>query len=296
MSARLAVVTATIDFPRAEPFIRSWVELAAKPIDVYIVGQGQTNRDWEVIARYNNATMYGFHHREILGVVPAFARGVEQALHDGAPIIAALHDDLEIEQEGWDEEVVRLFKACPRAGLCGFGGARGLGEEFIYQRPYDPMQLVRKQFGSNMRHAEAHGERWTAAQPVACLDGFSQIGLRGFWQGLNHTTVAHEGADTKPGQNLFKVMETVGMVHHAYDAALGCFAKALGYQVWYVPVACHHHGGLTAVADPRYHEWANEFKLVNAVNGMEAQGDNAYWIQSHKIVYEMFRNVLPIRT
>lgn len=294
MSARIAVVTASIDLERAEPAIWSWIKTLRQPIDLYLVVQGTDQRGWEVVKRGGLATLYGYHHREILGVVPAFAIGVQRALNDGAPIIACFHDDLEIEQQDWDEDVWRLFKACPRAGLCGFGGGKGLGDSDIYRKPYSPMQLARQQFISNMRDAEAHGERSLAAQPVACLDGFSQIGLWDFWRGVNRETPVrhHRSAST----NLFRILELVGMVHHAYDAALGCFAKLLNYQVWYIPVACHHHGGLTAVADPRYQQWADDFTWHNAVTGEEVRGDAGYWQHAHSIVYHMFQGVLPIRT
>lgn len=313
--SRIAIVTATIDFTRAYPCIQSWLRNARQSVPVYIVEQGTDNRDWEqrtlalpaeiawpsiLPATKHRAPQFRYYqrsHREILGVVPAFALGVEQALRDGHEVIACFHDDLEIEGDGWDEDVFRLFRACPRAGLCGFGGARGLGSDDIYQAPYTPMQLVRQNFGSNMRHAEAHGARWTAAQPVAVLDGFSQIGLASYWRGKAHPHyISPDRIEHQTQTNLFEILKVLGVVHHAYDAALGAFAKQLGYQVWFVPVPVHHHGGLTAVADPRYHEWANQFTLYNALEQKELRGDAAYWTQAHQIVYELFRSVLPIRT
>jgi hypothetical protein len=239
----------------------------------------------------SGGTSFDYHTREILGVVPAFNVGVARALHDGAQIIACLHDDLLIEQDGWDETVVNLFKACPRAGLCGFGGARGLGSDDLYKTPYQPMQLARQGFRSNMRHAEAHGIRSEVAEPVACLDGFSQIGKREFWEGFTERTLrtgeGHQILLNGEETNLFAVMEAWGMIHHWYDGALGAFAKRLGYMVWYLPVACHHYGGRTAVADTRYTEWAKT---------QVTDGDAGFWEAAHRIGYAEFRDVLPIRT
>ena len=300
----LAVVTATIDNERAAPCISSWLTQATQGIDLYIVRQTVQRADWYrcVSQRTSNQVLL-YDSREILGVVPAFARGVQKALEDGHAIIACLHDDLEIEQPGWDDDVRQVFKVCPHAGLVGFGGAMGLGDDDIYKTPYNPMQLVRKRFGSNMRHAEAHGERWEVPYRVAVLDGFSQIGLRNYWLGRHHSSPGSgsliPGNHLEGPANLFTTLQEAGVIHHAYDAALGAYARRLGYQVWFTPVKVHHHGGLTAVADPRYHEWASHLPSYQRTTreGLTpvARGDQAIWERSHQIVYEMFRGVLPIR-
>jgi len=303
---RLAIVTATIDLPRALTCITSWLGRATRGIDLYTVRQTVRQADWERTPWFSGNDVHGDHRiylydsREILGVVPAFNIGVAQALKDGHQIIACFHDDLEIEEEAWDDPVVNLFKACPRAGLLGFGGAKGLADDDIYRTPYRPMQLVRKQFLSNMRHAEAHGARCEVACPVACLDGFSQIGLANYWRCIAHPLHRSTDASDKPamGLNLFTSLELAGIVHHAYDAALGAFAKQLGYQVWFLPIKVHHHGGLTAVADPRYLNWAIDNAAIDVQDDGYTQtlrGDAAFWHKSHRAVYEMFRGVLPIR-
>lgn len=157
-----------------------------------------------------------------------------------------------------------------------------------------------------MRDAEAHGCRSEMAEPVACLDGFSQIGKREFWEGFTERTMrtgeGHQMLLNGEETNLFAVMEAWGVVHHFYDGMLGAFAKRLGYMTWYLPVACHHFGGRTAVADTRYHEWAarhvNELTRTDARNDEQARptGDQFFWTQAHQIGYDQFRDCLPIRT
>lgn len=300
---RLAVVTASVDPARAAEWMDSWVRNAARAWDLYVVTQGEGTRDWHVVASGDPHHAWIFLDLpEIVGVVPAFARGVEKALQDGAEVIACLHDDLEIEEPWWDETILSWFENHPETGLLGFGGGTGLGDALIYKTPYNPMQLARQDFVSNMRHAEAHGRRGTAPERVACLDGFSQIGRREFWRGENeYATRNHYPAGLclgypERGQsyNLFSVMRDAGVVHHCYDAALGCFAARLGWETWMLPIPCHHHGGLTAVADPRYHQWANQFHYREGEDAL--QGDQAFWRRAHRIVYDQFRDVLPIRT
>lgn len=288
----LAVVTATINLERALPCLESWRDRSSGRVLYYIVEQGGAPEPWRQFDQTDQGIGMACRSPEILGVVPAFAIGVRQALQQGAEVIACFHDDLEIQQDGWDQDVLRLFKACPRAGLCGFGGARGLGDDLMYHAPYAPMQLARQSFGSNMRDAEAHGVRWESAQPVACLDGFSQIGLANFWRGVERQ---YELVSPDAGWNLFTAMQDLGVVHHMYDGMLGCYAKRLGYQTWFLPVRCHHHGGLTAVADPRYHDWATA-QLSTTQRPNYSTGDQYFWELSHLIAYQEFRDVLPLRT
>lgn len=271
---RFAVVTATMDPDRAMDCLTSWSTRAAFSWPLIIVWNGRADTiGLEVDAHYGHTRIVV--EPEILGVVPAFARGVRHALDLGAEIIACVHDDLLIEEDGWDQTVLRWFDLNPRCGLVGFGGGTGLGHADIYKLGYQPHQLAREGFVSNMRDAEAHGRRRESPVQVACLDGFSQIGRADFWRGA------------VPGRgNLFELMTEWGLVHHAYDAALGAFAKRLGWDAWMLPIRCHHHGGRTAVGDPRYAEWAKTI-----VPG----GDQDFWQLAHREVYDRFRDVLPIR-
>lgn len=266
---QLAIVTATTNPERARDCVISWSQHAAHNLALYAVENGGD--------------------QPYLGTVPAFAEGVRRALAGGHEIIACFHDDLLIEEEGWDAKVLHYFQRFPQIGLAGFLGGTGLGDADIYQTPYSPHQLARKDVVSNERNAEAHGARTTAATRVAVLDGFSQIGRRAYWQGRKQHYPGNliTGLDAMQGyQNLFAQMAAWGITHHAYDAALGAFAARLGWEVWMLPVACWHQGGQTAVGDAGYAEWAKTI-----VPG----GDQDFWELAHREVYDRFRDVLPIR-
>lgn len=312
LSAKMAIVTATAHSIQSQECRVSWTsrQRGTPSPQLYTVVNGQELTVPEGWGE-NAFGMQVYYSPTFLGVVPAFAIGVQKALDDGYDLIACLHDDLLIEQDGWNQEVYRIFKTCPKAGLVGFGGGLGLADPQIYQKPYDPMQLARRGFISNMRDAEAHGTRVTSAQPIAVLDGFSQIGTKEYWRGLpqvgRQTVTRCPGCQSSgfsvsatPGRcqfcdgfeggarewnNLFSLMESWGLVHHAYDAALGAFAKQLGYQVWLCPIACHHYGGRTAVGNAEYQAWARK---------QTPAGDQGFWREAHRIVYDKFRGVLPI--
>src|SRR5262245_53038373 len=128
MSARLCIVSASLDPERTCELWGSWSARAAGAVETcHIIGE--------------------------VGMVAAFAKGVRQAVARGADIIACFHDDLRIDEQGWDRKVVEWFAAHPRCGLAGFGGARSLGARDIYTVPYSAQQLARGGFMSNLADA-----------------------------------------------------------------------------------------------------------------------------------------------
>lgn len=285
----LHVVTATTNPERAAKWIQSW-----GPVPLTIVRNGTPAPipdplfwrpptvppvEWV----YPDAPQY-------LGSVSAFRLGVDHVLatHPEADIIACLHDDLELLEDwpSWQARVVRHFERTPACGLAGFGGAIGVGDQDIYQTPYRPEQLARIGFRSNLVDAEVHGGRSLLPERVACLDGFSQIGRRAFFEGWKREgqTDLHtprEVLQTAP----WTYLEGLGIKHHLYDTALGLLAVRQGWETWYLPIRCHHHGGQTAVGDQGYARWATE----------TYGGDHAIWEQAHHAGYEAFRDVLPLR-
>jgi hypothetical protein len=262
----LVVVTATTNYDRAQPCIDSWGDVQK----ILVVNGSETGSRAAVSS---GSTVVA--SRTYLGTVPAFQVGVDFALdHTNADIICALHDDVEILDPSWAEKVVRHFERHPACGLAGFGGAIGLGDADIYQTPYSPMQLARIGFRSNLVDAEVHGIRSLLAEKVACLDGFSQIGRRQFWAGdIHHPRPLTDLTDH-------------GIVHHAYDSLLGCYAARADWEVWYLPVRVRHLGGQTAVGDAGYQSWAQQ-----QIPG----GDQGFWQQSHRRGYDLFKDVLPLR-
>ncbi len=269
---RLVIVTATTDAIRAADCIASWQEQASGSIPIIIIHNGGRQEKY-------------------LGTVPAFRIGVDEALAaTDAEVICCFHDDLRIDEKGWDEKVLRHFDRRRECGLAGFGGAIGLGATDIYARPYDPMQLARVGFRSNMQNAEVHGIRSLLTEQVACLDGFSQIGRRHFWQG--HTLLKGFEQDGLMGAaqpRPWTFLESLGVVHHFYDGMLGCLSKRYGWETWYLPIRCHHYGGRTAVGDAGYQAWVNE-------KTKSTEGDHEVWKAAHATGYHEFRDVLPLRT
>lgn len=269
----LVVVTATANLETARPFLASWSATATF--------------DWPLVVIENGGKTEGHcdarhviieRHDAFLGSVPAFTRGMDLIVQAKLTpkVIVALHDDVEVYEDGWDAKVLAAFASKQNLGLAGFSGAAGLGADDIYRTEYSPMQLARQGFVSNLRDAEAHGRRSEVVEASVCCDGFSLIGRASWW--LHGTSP--RGKQLRP----WHAMRDAGVLHHAYDSAMGAWAARAGYNCEYLPVACHHAGGRTAVANQQYGEWA-------AGQG----GDGAFWEYAHRWAYDEFRDVLPLR-
>lgn len=272
---KLAVVVASLDLEKTREYWQTWGVDKETFMTVAVTPRGAP-----MPQEFVNESCLFLLTEGIVGVVPAFAAGVRAAAELGADIVACLHDDLAIEQKrtallpwtyewhSWDEAVRAWFVAKPKCGLVGFGGATSLGDPRIYETPYSPYQLARGGFMSNMKDAEAHGRRELSPRRAVCFDGFSQIGRASLMV------------------KLYNRLETLGVIHHAFDSALGAMAIREGWECWYLPISVHHAGGVTAVGSEAYQEWAKS-KVTD--------GDKGFWEGAHRILYEELRDVLPLR-
>jgi hypothetical protein len=269
MTAPFTIVTATLSPARATDCWSSWTRLASQPIPVVVVWSSlpgvSTACPSSAFDCFPDLTLVT---RDGGGVVPAFGEGVARAAADGASAILCLHSDVLIEEPHWD---LHLRTALGRGvRYAGFAGATGLGAPHIYQSRYDPHQLARRDFVSNLREAEQHGRRGTSPERCVVFDELSLFGTTDWFAPA------------------WATMAASGVVHHCYGAFLAILAQKAGAQPgWMLPVRCHHYGGREAVALPAYQDWSRTLHPL---------GDEQFWIDAHQIVYHEGRGVLPLRT
>lgn len=168
------------------------------------------------------------------------------------PIIAYIHDDVMIYEQDWDLRVLKQFED-PQVGLVGFGGALRLGHLDIYKIPYELPQLARFGFMSNMRNAEAHGQRFFGERDVATLDGFAMFARRSVLDNFGGWPIG------------------TPINYFMYDNLLACQVRRLGLKTRLVGVDCEHLGGKTA-------------SIIQLPDSHSA---------AHEWFYEEFRDVLP---
>lgn len=181
----------------------------------------------------------------------------------GVDVIGYLHSDLEIHEKGWDERVLREFED-ESVGVVGFGGALRHGRPDIYKVPYEPAQLARDGYRSNVTDAEDHGERFEGSCGVAVLDGFALFVRPELLEKAGGWPVDH-------------------LVFHCYDYWICLIAHRFGRRVRLAGVKCTHHGGRTSTRD----EYQGKLRDM----GTSDQGVHE---EAHRWIYGEFRDVLPV--
>lgn len=156
------------------------------------------------------------------------------------PIIAMIHDDLVISEQGWDKRVLAEFED-PTVGLVGLAGALGHGNPKMYEEEFKIPNLVRRGFRSNLKDAERHGGRITGAIDVSVLDGLALF-------------VRRSVLDTWGG---WPVTEKVG--YFMYAEGLCCEVRRQGLRIRMVGVACDHLGGKSS-GTPLPHSYEEEHR------------------------------------
>ena len=192
----------------------------------------------------------------------------EAAKGVSTPYLAFIHSDVEIYNDEWGFWVDRHFKLHPKCGLIGFGGALALGSPDIYKTPYNLMQLLRYNYYSQQSDHEIHGYLLTKPLQVAVLDGFAMIFRREAYEAMGGWEDAIKN----------------GLTFHCYDTWACCRMTELGWEVWVIPIYCWHRGGETSTSDA-YNNWL----------ASKGTADHIVHESAHRVIYDRFRNVLPLR-
>lgn len=203
-----------------------------------------------------------------MGVIEAMVHGADACAEDD--IVLYVHNDVEVFQEAWDEELIDHFQQHPRCGLAGFGGALDFGSDDIYKTEYRLEQLIRYGFCSSMTDAEAHGTRVTVPTQVTFLDGFSLAFRRECYEEIGGWQAAIDAG--------------LGPMH-AYDLWAAIEVAMAGWEMWMVPISVAHHGGRTSTTQ-EYNDWLK-------TKGWNSNQELFEW--NHRKVYELGRGVLPLR-
>lgn len=140
------------------------------------------------------------------------------------PIMALIHDDVMIYEQGWNRRVLEEFED-ESVGLVGFAGALGHGNPNMYEVPFQIPNLVRRGFRSNLRDAERHGGRASGVIDVSVLDGLALF-------------VRRSVLDACGGWPLNRPIS-----YFMYSEWLCCEVRRQGLRIRMVGADCEHLGG-----------------------------------------------------
>ena len=195
------------------------------------------------------------------GPLVAMQEGFEKSQAD---VLAYLHSDVVVHEQGWGVRVLKQFED-PAVAIVGFGGSLWHGSPDIYKVPYHISQLGRSYYMSNTDDAEVHGARFSGEREVATVDGFVLCIRRSFLAALGGWPLEH-------------------LSFHGYDHWATLNARRAGLRTRVVGIRCHHLGGLTSVM-PQAQAWAATTRW-----GSDAEMHAA----AHRWLFEEFRDVLPV--
>lgn len=216
------------------------------------------------------------------GVWPTFYQGLDNS---SASVVAYLHNDLYVYDDGWDEKILQAFENDEKLGLIGFvgsyeqdrDGGRGLGTMSNFQG--------RDGVGSP---AEAHGRRITDLRSAFVVDGCSMIFRRDY---LQHALYAD--AEVKILLNEFGPIKDFPP-HHFYDRLLSLLMHILGYRTAVYGIACDHVSGQTANTQDSWHKTAEEWCLAHRVHFSE-NWDHSIYLEAEKRFLELLYVVMDTR-
>lgn len=215
------------------------------------------------------------HHKVRVCDNPGFGpvRTYQEAFEASAgPILGFLHDDLEIDEAGWDARVERQFAELDVA-VVGFGGATRHGAHDIYSSDYELTQLGRLGYASNARDAEVHGARFAGDRDVATIDGYAIFVRRSFLEEVGGWPVSPMAyGRNAPG----------GLIFHCYDYWITLMARRHRKRIRMCGVACLHRGGGKGDA------WGGWLRSNLGIADSDVHRD------SHRWIYDEFRDVLPV--
>jgi len=208
MKMRLGIVTCQPALTVAAVRLATGHATVPVPVDVFFNGCEPSGVFSQALTSPENiGQVKGMH-----GIWEAYGE------HEPDDLLALIHDDLLVLEQGWDDQVLEAFKD-PNVLLVGFAGAREL-------RVKGP-KILRCRFTCNMTDAEKHGDRAAAACPVVMLDDLAIVVRMSLLDELG-------GFDWWP------------YPYHCVDYALGLEVLRRKKKTMMVPVRCMHLGYQTS--------------------------------------------------
>lgn len=222
-----------------------------------------------------------------MGVYPVFKWAFDNTKGD---VLAFLHSDLMLAEEGFDESILHNFQRYPQLGLIGFVGSneidavggRGSGTTSNFQGLSH--RLEGYNFVWHGSPAEAHGKRSAGFTPAAVVDGCAMVIRRDAWDKIGFRE------DFPP--------------HHFYDRLISTQMLEAGFEVGVLGIACDHISGQTVNKEGRYNNLAEEWSKEN-LNYLSWVGippnyswDQTIYQQAERMWLKEYRDekhIVPIR-
>jgi len=184
--------------------------------------------------------VYVFNNKNI-GVLPTFKQGLEKS---SGEIVCFMHNDVLLQERGWDEKVAGVFADNERLGLAGLFGAVGVGDNGGRIRSMSKMQGA--EWGICACHEFAwqhHSEYLDGMHPATILDGVGMFFRR-------------EALEDLVNSDMFADWRAP---HHFYDRIMPLKLVDKGWKVATIGIGFDHWSGATANSSTVYNDTATEW-------------------------------------
>lgn len=238
-------------------------ELAKLCITQAMVNRTRPDTDIYVLDNGSDLSLSGDLFNDIVvldfqknvGVYPAFPLGFSATDGD---VVLFIHSDLIIDENGYDDRIMREFEKSDRLGLVGFVGSneidfhggRGGGTTSNFQGKAHYGITV----DGNLKEwkgspARDHGIANAGFTNAAVVDGCAMAIRRSTWEKLPFRE------DFPP--------------HHFYDRLISCQMQETGATVAVLGIACDHISGQTVSKEERYGDLASQWLEQQGLTGAD---------------------------
>jgi len=210
--------------------------------------------------------VFVLRNEENVGLYPALEQGYNY--FKDTDIYFFTHNDLFVQELGWDNIIRRAYKNYPNLGVSGLVGAVGIGTDG--GRIQTMCNFLGLELGAPYYE---HGQLPPVEVVPACImDGASLI-------------IRKEALDEIKWDDLIEV-------HHFYDKILSLDILYAGWDNAVLRIGCDHAGGLTSCR-PAYLEWAK--KHIKEVYGEDVEnGDKFIYEKSEQRLFGKYGDKFPV--
>jgi len=210
-----------------------------------------------------------------LGVLPTFKQGLQ---FPDADIICFIHNDVLIQEKGWDEKVKGIFEANPKLGLAGLFGAVGVGDNGGRVRSMSKMQGA--EWGKCECHEVAwqhHSEYLDGLHPATILDGVGMFFRR-------------EALEALVNSDMFAEWRAP---HHFYDRIMPLKLIDMGWKVATIGIGFDHWSGATANSSEIYNESGKQWLIEHGGYDETKPVDQQIYDIAEEQFFDEFGHRLP---
>lgn len=199
-----------------------------------------------------------------VGMIESLRQGMVLATSEH---VIYMHNDVFIQEKGFDTRIIRAFEDDEDLALLGFFGALGIGADG--GRIYPFSNMVGKEIGS---HGREHGSYMNKLCYSAVLDGLALI--------FNKAAYDSVGLPCS-------------VYHHFYDKMIPLHYWLHGWKVATIGIAFDHGSGFTSNSSTTYRNDAALWLAENNIPVVDNNTDMSVYLHAESVMFNLYGDLFP---